>query len=121
MKPPRPVLLPAITPRRRAWRSTSVVPAAPPADQVLTRADAERRAQLMTMLELAQYLRYTGWDAPDEKTRKQAANSAYCFVRLHGIRRLKRGKSILVRTGDVDRYLETGASDLRERALRSVR
>ena len=79
--------------------------------------EAARRAELLTMPELARYIKYLKpEDAGDPKKVKVAANSAYTFVRRHRIRIHKRGTVALVRVGDVDRFLETGQSDFAERA-----
>jgi hypothetical protein len=99
---------------RTAWRS--VAAPVPVVDDAASRLEAERRAQLMTMPELARYLRYLREEITDPATIRRGANAAYNFVRKHGIRIMKRGTSTLVRVGDVDRYLETGSND-RNRAV----
>lgn len=98
---------------RRPARALALVPPPSPAAQASAeerRFEYERRRTLMTMDEAAVYLRYDG-----------SAHSVYTFLRKHGVHLLKRGNRVLVRVGEVDRLLETGASDLVDRALEKVR
>lgn len=107
----------AVTPLRIARpRTVRPVAALPPAvDPVTARAEAERRARLLTMKELAEYLRYTASDSPDP------ANAAYCYVKRHDLPIIKRGTSTLVRLGVIDDHLERQRRDIAGRAQVHVR
>ena len=115
MNPRRKALALAPPPApRRAWARPAPAVAPPPA---LAPGELARRAELLTMPELAAYVKYLKpEDAGDPQKVRVAANSAYCFAKRHRIRIHKRGTVALVRVGDVDRYLETGSSDFAERA-----
>jgi hypothetical protein len=84
-------------------------PTAPTAPAPLSDAEVAYRNRWLTMEEAADHLRYTG----DPKV---AAESAYCYLRKHRIRTVKRGNYRLVRRGDIDDYFARGASDFVERA-----
>ena len=100
------------TARARVAAAEKVRQPVPPREPVDAAAEAARGAQLLTMEEAAAYLRYTG--------SKDPANSAYAFLRARDVRLLGRGNRRLVRVGDIDRVLETGSSDLVDRALALV-
>ena len=115
MKPARfPV---AVAPRRttRPRRAWSPAPSNPSVDPATARAEADRRARLLTMKELAEYLRYTASDSPDP------ANAAYCYVKRHDLPIIKRGTSTLVRLGVIDDHLEAQRRDIAGRAQASMR
>lgn len=92
-------------------RWTRPAPSTPPIDPAVARAEAERRSRLLTMKELAEYLRYTASDSPDP------ANAAYCYVKRHDLPIIKRGTSTLVRLGVIDDHLEAQRRDIAGRAL----
>jgi hypothetical protein len=75
-----------------------------PVDPIEARAEVERRARLLTMAEAAAKLHY------------QSGDAAYRFLRRHAIKLSRRGTIVLVREGDIDRFFETGSSDLVARA-----
>lgn len=80
-------------------------------ERALLDAEADRRARFLTMPEAADYLCYRG-----QKGGQDPANSAYAFLRTHGVHLQRRGTVVLVRVGDIDHLLETGESDLVARA-----
>lgn len=115
MKPRGPVPLAITRPHATRSRATRPTPWTRPTpslsvvDPATARAEAERRSRLLTMAELGAYLRYT--DSPDP------ANAAYCWLKTHDVPHVKRGKSVLVRVGAVDDYLESQRKDIAGRAV----
>jgi hypothetical protein len=103
------VAFPIAVAKRPRW-ARPAAPATPAIDPALARAEAERRSRLLTMKELAEYLRYTASDSPDP------ANAAYCYVKRHDLPIIKRGTSTLVRLGVIDDHLEAQRRDIAGRA-----
>jgi hypothetical protein len=65
----------------------------------------------MTMNEAAEYLRFDG---------ERVGDRARQFLQRSGVRLLRRGREYLVRQESIDRFLETGESELDCRAAGSV-
>src|SRR5215510_9975298 len=102
--------------------SVSLVPPARSTVAPVAEVDREEivwRNTLLTMVEAAAYLRYTGEGAANPA--KAAADSVYCFLKRHRVRVMKRGNYLLVRRGDIDRVLEHGQSDFVDRARAAMR
>lgn len=114
MKPRVALSLAVPAPARPRW-ARRAAPATATIDPAVARAEAERRSRLLTMRELAEYLRYTASDSPDP------ANAAYCYVKRHDLPIIKRGTSTLVRLGVIDDHLEAQRRDIGGRAQMQAR